>query len=99
MQFYSLLSRGQQAAPLPDWSHMFIHAPDNRQNGRREVVPIVGTQFRLKTFSKEGREKTVPLVLPVVFRVKKRSEPLASDGFNLGKVVGPISEKSRLRGD
>lgn len=51
---------------------MFTHAPDNRQDGRREVVPIVGTQFRLKTFSKEGREKTVPLVLPVVFRVKKK---------------------------
>ena len=51
---------------------MFTHVPDNRQDGRREVVPIVGTQFRLQTFSKEGREKTVPLVLPVVFRVKKK---------------------------
>lgn len=54
---------------------MFTHVPDNKQDGRREVVPIVGTQFRLKTFSKEGREKTVPLVLPVVFRVKKGVSP------------------------
>ena len=60
-------------APLPERSRMFTHAPDNRQQGGREAVPIVGTQFRLKTFSKGGREKTVrfafSLQIPFISKV------------------------------